>query len=211
MRFFLGHERAVFTNGRFGFDLRPGPAVLLAAALLLLAFVYFVYVRPRARLGRKPRLALISLRSALFLLLFLLLLKPVVVVPSVVPRSSSVAVLADDSRSMQMADGPAGQSRLDSVRATLFGGENSLVTRLGERFKTETYGFSGGLEGVSGGEALTGEGLSSDVGGAISEAARRSAGAPLTAIVLFSDGASNGATDLAAELRNLRARGLPVY
>lgn len=211
VRFLLGHERAVFTNGRFGFDLRPHPAVLLIATLLLLAFIYFVYVRPRAGLGGRHRLALISLRSALFLLLFLLLLKPVVVVPSVIPRSSSVAVLADDSRSMLMADGPGGQSRLDSMRGALFSGEGSLVSRLGERFKTETYGFSGELNGISAGEGLAGEGSSSDIGGAISEAARRSAGAPLAAVVLFSDGAANVATDLAAELRNLRARGLPVY
>jgi uncharacterized membrane protein len=211
VRFLLGHERAVFTNGRFGFDLRPHPALLLIAALLLLAFIYFIYVRPRMPIGGRHRLALISLRSALLLLLFLLLLKPVVIVPSVVPRSTSVALLADDSRSMQMADGPGGQSRLDSVKGALFSGDGSLVSRLGERFKTETYRFSGELDGIGGAERLSGEGLSSDIGGAISEAAKRSAGAPLTAIVLFSDGAANGATDLAAELRNLRARGLPVY
>ena len=211
VRFLSGHERAVFTNGRFGFELRPHPALLLIAALLVLAFIYFVYVRPGARLGGGRRLALISLRSAIFLLLFLLLLKPVVVVPSVVPRSTSVALLADDSRSMQMADGPGGQSRFEAMRGVLFSAEGSLVSRLGERFKTETYGFAGEINGVSGGEGLSGEGLSSDLGGAISEAARRSAGAPLTAIVLFSDGAANVTTDLAGELRNLRARGLPVY
>ena len=211
VRFLSGHERAVFTNGRFGFDLRPHPAVLIAAALLILAFIYFVYVRPRARLGVGRRLALISLRSALFLLLFFLLLKPVIVVPSVIPRSSSVALLADDSRSMQTADGPGGRSRLEATRAALFSAEGSLVSRLGERFKTETYGFAGELNGIGGGEGLSGEGSSSDLGGAISEAARRPAAAPLAAVVLFSDGAANADTDLAAVLRNLRARGLPVY
>ncbi|HEX8686287.1 MAG TPA: hypothetical protein VF654_07280 [Pyrinomonadaceae bacterium] len=206
-----GHERAVFTNGRFGFGLRPHAAALVVLALLLVAFVYFVYVRPRARVGPRDRAALVALRSALLLLILFLLLKPVVVVPSVVPRSSTVALLADDSRSMQMADAAGGLTRLEAVRGGLLSPEGAFLTRLRERFRTETYGFAGGLEAIGGGEGLTGEGLSSDLGGAIAEAARRSAGAQLSAVVLVSDGAANVSRDLAAELRNLRARGLPVY
>ena len=96
VQFLSGHERAVFTNGRFGFDVRPNALVVVACALLLLAFVYFAYVRPRMRVGGNTRLGLIALRSALFLLILFLLLKPVVVVPSVIPRSSTVALVADD-------------------------------------------------------------------------------------------------------------------
>jgi uncharacterized membrane protein len=211
VQFLSGHERAVFTNGRFGFDVRPNALLLVACALALLAFVYFAYVRPRMRAGGGVRLGLIALRSALFLLILFLLLKPVVVVPSVIPRSSTVALVADDSRSMQMADAGEGRTRLDAMRGALFDAAGPFQTRLRERFKTQSYGFSGQLNDIDGGEGLTGEGLSSDVGGALAEAARRSTGAPLSAIVLVSDGAANAGADLAAELRNLRARGLPVY
>lgn len=212
VQFLSGHERAVFTNGRFGFDVRPSALVLVAGALALLAFVYFAYVRPRMRVGGQTRVGLIALRSALFLLILFLLLKPVVVVPSVIPRSSSVALVADDSRSMQMADGGGGLTRLDAMKATLFDAEKPFQQRLREKFKTQAYGFSNQLDNIGdGGEELTGEGLSSDVGGALAEAAKRSTGAPLSAVVLVSDGAANAGADLAAELRNLRARGLPVY
>lgn len=211
VQFLSGHERAVFTNGRFGFDLRAHPAWLLVVALLFLAFAYFVYVRPRTRLGGPNRVALILLRSALLLLLIFLLLKPVIVVHSVIPRSSAVVVLADDSRSMQLTDGPAQQSRLEAMKGALFSAESSFLPRLREKFKAETYAFAGELTKIDGGDELTGEGLASDVGGALTEAARRSAGAPLSAIVLVSDGASNVTHDLGAGLRNLRARGLPVY
>ena len=206
-----GHGRAVFENGRFGFDVRPHALVVVACALALLAFVYFAYVRPRARLAGRARVGLIALRSALFLLILFLLLKPVVVVPSVIPRSSTVALVADDSRSMQMADAAGGRTRLDAMKATLLDADGQFQQRLRERFRTQTYAFSARLDGVGGGEELTGDGLSSDVGGALSEAARRSTGAPLSAVVLVSDGAANAGADLAAELRNLRARGLPVY
>jgi hypothetical protein len=211
VQFLSGHERAVFANGRFGFDVRPHAAVLAACALLLLAFVYFAYVRPRARVGGGTRLSLVALRSALFLLILFLLLKPVVVVPSVVPRSSTVALVADDSRSMQMADAAGGLTRLDAMRGALFEPGGPFQTRLRERFRTQSYAFSSRLDNIGGGEELTGEGPSSDLGGALAEAARRSTGAPLSAVVLVSDGAANAGADLSAALRNLRARGLPVY
>ncbi len=197
----FGHERAVFTNGQFGFGLRPHPAVIVAGALLFCAFIYFVYVRPRARL-RGPKLAaLISLRVALFALLVFLLLRPVVVVPSVVPRSTSVALLADDSRSMQIADAPGRRTRLEAVRAALFSAESRFLPRLQEKFRTDLYAFSGELGALgSGGEELFGEGAASDLGGAVSEAARRAAGVPLSAVVLVSDGAANVPRDLGAVL-----------
>ncbi|HEX6623769.1 MAG TPA: hypothetical protein VF064_08660, partial [Pyrinomonadaceae bacterium] len=208
----FGHERAVFTNGQFGFGLRPHPAVLVAGALLFCAFIYFVYVRPRARL-RGPKLAaLISLRVALFALLVFLLLRPVVVVPSVVPRSTSVALVADDSRSMQIADAPGRRTRLEAVRAALFSAETKFLPRLQEKFRTDLYAFSGELGALGGGgEELFGEGAASDLGGAVSEAARRAAGVPLSAVVLVSDGAANVPRDLGAVLRELRAKNLPVY
>src|SRR5215212_2854260 len=155
VEFLSGHERAVFTNGRFGFDVRPHALVVVACALALLAFVYFAYVRPRKALGGHTRLGLIALRSALLLLIVFLLLKPVVVVPSVVPRSSTVALLADDSRSMQMADAPQGLTRLEAMRGALFDAEGAFQTRLRERFKTETYAFAGELDAIGGGEELT--------------------------------------------------------
>src|SRR5215210_4315026 len=164
VQFLSGHERAVFTNGRFGFGVRPNALLLVACALALLAFVYFAYVRPRTRLDGGPRLGLIALRSALFLLILFLLLKPVVVVPSVIPRSSTVALVADDSRSMQMADAAGGLTRLDAMRGALFDADGPFLGRLREKFKTQAYAFSNQLDDISGGEELTGEGLSSDVG-----------------------------------------------
>ncbi|MBV9929312.1 MAG: hypothetical protein JOZ96_30140 [Acidobacteria bacterium] len=211
LQFLSGQERAVFANGRFGFDVRPHTLVIVACALALVAFVYFAYVRPRTRLGGTTRAGLIALRSALFLLILFLLLKPVVVVPSVVPRSSTVALVGDDSRSMQMADAGGGLTRLEAMKAALFDPEGDFQKRLREKFRTQEYGFSSQLDNVGDVAELTGEGGASDLSGALAEAARRSTGAPLSAVVLVSDGAANAGADLGAELRNLRARGLPVY
>src|SRR5262245_34360261 len=178
-RILFGHERAVFTNGHFGFDVRPRPVLLILLAILLAAFIYFIYIRRRLRLPKSTTATLALLRTALIALVIFMLLRPVVVVSSVIPRSSYVAVVVDDSLSMKLQD-MNGQSRLDAVKQTLLSDKSPFIKKLEERFKTELYGFSGELVGLKSRDDLYGEGRSSDLGGAISETVRRSAGIPLS-------------------------------
>ena len=63
IRFLFGHEQAVFTNGRFGFDVRPGAVFLVLIVLLAGVFIYFIYLRPRVRLPKRTTAALIALRG----------------------------------------------------------------------------------------------------------------------------------------------------
>jgi uncharacterized membrane protein len=210
-RFLFGHEPAVFANGKFGFDARPQAAILILLALLLTVFIYFVYIRPRLRLSKPIKATLVLLRTALIALIVFLLLRPIVVVSSVIPRSSYVAVLVDDSLSMRLKDMPGGATRLESVKQALLAEQNSFMTRLEEKFKTDLYGFSEELFGLKRGQDLYGEGRSSDLGGGIDEVVKRSAGIPLSAVVVATDGAANVPRDLGAILRELRARDVPVY
>ena len=212
VRFLFGHEQAVFTNGRFGFDVRPGPLLLVLIVLLAAAFIYFIYLRPRVRLSKRTTAALIAFRVALLTLLVTLLLRPVVVVSSVIPRSSYVAVVVDDSVSMKLGDTPNGATRIDTVKQSLLGTEqNSFLNRLDAKFKTNLYGFGGSLSRLKGAEDLFAEGRTSDLAGALDETLKRSSGTPLSAIVLATDGAANVPRDLAATLRELRARDIPVF
>ena len=215
VRFLFGHERAVFTNGRLGFDLRTGPFLLLLIALLIGLFLYWVYIRPRTHLLNRTTAALVSLRAALLILITLLLLRPVIVVSSVIPRSSYVAVIIDNSLSMTLKDMPGGASRLDAVKQTLLtpqsSEKNSFLTRLEEKFKTNLYEFSGTLLNLKRGDDLHGDGRSSDLYGALDETVKRSAGVPLSAVVIATDGVANVPRDLEATLRELRARGVPVF
>jgi hypothetical protein len=84
VRFLFGHEQAVFTNGRFGFDVRPGALLLILLFLLAAAFIYFIYLRPRVRLPKRTTATLVALRATLLTVMILLLLRPVVVVSSVI-------------------------------------------------------------------------------------------------------------------------------
>ena len=214
VRFLFGHEQAVFTNGRFGFDVRPSALLLLLIILLIAAFIYFIYLRPRVRLSKRTTATLIGLRVALLTLMVVLLLRPVVVVSSVIPRSSYVAMVIDDSVSMKLRDVPGGATRLDTVKQALFNntpGQESFLNRLDRKFKTSLYGFAGGLARLKDGNDLFGEGRTSDLAGALDETIKRSSGMPLSAVVLATDGASNVPRDLAAVLRELRARDIPVF
>src|ERR1041385_5241689 len=214
-RLLFGHERAVFTNGQFAFDVRPRLWMIILVAILLGLFIYFVYVRPRLRVTRRTTVILASLRTGLILLVMFMLLKPVVVVSSVVPRSSYVALAIDDSLSMKLQDTPGHATRLDYAKQMLLtspiSGQNSFLASLEEKFKTNLYGFSGEVTGVPDGNTLFGEGRTTDVAGALDEIAKRSSGMPLSAIVLATDGASNVSRDLEATLRELRARDVPVF
>src|ERR1043165_5484628 len=186
VRFLFGHEQAVFTNGRFGFDVRPSAVLLVLIVLLAGVFVYFIYLRPRVRLSRGTTVTLVALRATLLLLMVTLLLRPVVVVSSVIPRSSYVALVVDDSVSMKLRDMPGGATRLDSVKQALLNagaGKESFLSRLEKKFKTSLYGFSGSLTRLKDGNDLYGEGRTSDLAGALDETIKRSSGMPLSAVV----------------------------
>ena len=214
VRFLFGHEQAVFANGRFGFDVRPSVIILLLIALVIAGVIYVIYFQPRLRLATPTKVALVALRATLLALMFVLLLRPVVVVSSVIPRSSYVALVIDDSQSMKLHDGPAAATRLDTAKQSLLtapSNKKSFLDRLNEKFKTSLYGFSNHLEALNNADSLAAEGHSSNLAGALDETIKRSSGMPLSAVVLASDGASNVPGDLAASLRELRARDIPVY
>lgn len=218
-RLLFGHERAVFTNGQFGFDLRPRPFVVILIALVLSVFVYVAYIRPRLRLSKRMTVVLALLRTTLLALIVFMLLRPVLVVSSAVPRSSYVALAIDDSLSMKLVDTPGRLTRLGSVKQALLtsgssgqkSGQSPFINRLEEKFRTNLYGFSGELAGVKDGDNLFGEGRTTDLVRALDEIAKRSSGMPLSAIILATDGASNVPRDLSATLRELRARDVPVF
>jgi len=211
VQFFFKHERAVFANGQFGFETRPSFVLLILAAIAIAVIAYLVYVRPRTRLSSRSLTGLITLRILFLLLLAFLLLQPVIVVPSIVPRSSYVAVLVDDSRSMQLKDEAGGQSRLEALKSTILAPESPFLRRLDEKFKTNFYGFSDRAVRVADSGALFAEGARTDLSGAIQDAVKNSTGMPLSAIVVMTDGATGSTRDLSEQLQNLRASNLPIY
>lgn len=211
MRFLFKHERAVFTKGQFAFDARASLPLLLFVALLLAIFVYYVYLQPRSRISRGSLFGLIALRVTFFVFLIFLLLRPVIIVPSVIPRSSDVALLIDDSQSMQLTDEANGVSRSEAAKSALLLGDDSPLRKLNEKFKVDLFAYARQAKQVNGADELLAEGNNTDLAASLDGLVRRATTRPLSAIVVVGDGAHNARSDVDAQLRQLRARNIPIF
>src|SRR5678815_172367 len=104
LQFLFKYKWAVFSKGDMQLVARPAWIVLILIALILGGLIYFVYVDPKYRITQGRQAALISLRVALLALIALLLMRPVLVVSSVIPQSTALAIVADSSKSMELGD-----------------------------------------------------------------------------------------------------------
>lgn len=185
----------------------PWPVV---AAGLAAALVLVVVATRRLRLGTPgSRIPLGVLRGLLFVVLAACLLRPALVLSSSVPQRNVLAILLDDSRSMQLAD-VDGARRLDAMRRVL-GDSTALAERLAGRFVLRYYRFAADAAPVGGTAALAGRGTRTDLAAALEGARQELADLPVAGVVVVSDGADNVASDLAPPLLALQARRIPVY
>lgn len=209
LQLFFKYKWSAFDKGEFSFANRPSWLVVVLVVALLGLLVYFLYIRPGYRIDTRDKWLLTGLRLALLSMLLILLMRPVIVVPSVIPKSTSLAVLLDDSRSMQLAD-ENNRSRIDAVRE-LVASDRNFLKEVDSKFKLSLYGFSTGAARIGDGGQLKAAGESTDLAAAMGEAVRDSGGAPLSAIVVVSDGGANTPSDLSSRLRDLRSRNIPVF
>ncbi|HSB11308.1 MAG TPA: VWA domain-containing protein [Blastocatellia bacterium] len=214
--FLFKYNEAVFSKSQFSFGARPSVLVIVALLAGLGLLAYFLYAVPAVRLALRWRIALIALRCALVLIILFCVMRPVIVVPSVVPQASYVPVLMDNSASMQLPD-EGSHTRLESVKQ-LMSANSQFYSALSDKFKLRAYKFSTQAERVQNASELSGSGEETNLAGALDQASRESAGLPVTGVVVISDGANNaGASDderagnLSTTLAALRSRGLPVF
>ena len=93
----------------------------LGITLLTGAFagLLFFLAPDKSRLSSGRRLALVSLRTAAFLVLLFCMMKPSIVAIRRLQQPATVLVLADSSESMNVADGLNGKTRWEYLRETL--------------------------------------------------------------------------------------------
>lgn len=147
-----------------------------------------------------------GLQAALVASLLLLLWQPALTLTSLKPQQNIVAVVVDDSRSMAIVED--GKSRTQTARAALEGG---TLDGLKAKFQTRIYRMSDVVDRVDDLKSLTMAGKSTQIGASLQQLAKESAGLPLGAIVLVSDGAENtGGLEVGA-LAELRSRRVPIH
>ena len=215
--FLFKYRPLLFEEGDVVFQPPLPVIVLLVLALVAIGVVAWTYRRPMAKAGTHDRIALAGMRAAAFVLLFFCLLRPVLVLSSVVPQQNYLGVLIDDSRSMRIADeGSATRSMF--VDASFGEPDAELLKALESRFQLRFFRFSDHVERMEPGTALTYEGGRTAIAPALDRVREELGALPLSGVVLVTDGADVGAdvqdvaaTSLGESLLALRAAGVPVF
>jgi uncharacterized membrane protein len=135
--------------------------------------------------------------------------RPTLIVRAAVNQQNVIAVLLDDSRSMQIAD-QAGKPRGEYVREQFGSADSPLMKSLAERFIVRTFRFSSTAGRMTSPADLTFSGSQTKLGPALVGAREELAGLPVAGIVLVSDGADTTDESLTDALLGLKAERLPV-
>jgi uncharacterized membrane protein len=162
--------------------------VVLAAGVVGVAAL--AYRRPLAPLTRGQRVGLAVLRGLSLASLLLVLARPTVLRPPGGSRDIVVPVLVDVSRSMRLADGSGGRTRLAEATRRLTA---DLLPALSRQFKPDVYSFGESLAPASV-DTLSADARRSDLSGALDAVKERYRGRPIAGIVVLTDGAETGET-----------------
>ena len=147
-----------------------------------------------------------ALQSSMLAAVLTLLWQPALLVSTLKPQQNVVSVLVDDSQSMTIKDD--GVTRLEDARKRLDGG---LLDSLSKRFQVRLYRLSDKAERIKKTDALAGQATATNLGESLKQVANETAGLPLGAVILMSDGADNsGGIDLET-ITDLRSRRVPIH
>ncbi len=207
----FSYRPVVFQQGEFRFDVTTASVVMALVVGLIGADAVFTYRRVRVDEGRlRDRVVLTSLRIAALGLVLFCLFRPTLVVRAAVDQQNVVAVLLDDSRSMQipdLADMPRGQYLRDQFGAL----DAPLLKALSDRFLVRVFRFSAAAGRVTSAADLRFDGSQTRLGAALEGAREELAGLPVAALVLVTDGADTSEASLSTALLGLKAEKLPVF
>jgi uncharacterized membrane protein len=200
----------VFSQGELRFAVWSGSYVAAFAATAAVAVAVVSYRTTGSRMRVRDRIVLATLRVALVALVAVCLFRPVLVVKAAVPQQNFLAVLLDDSRSMQIADHD-GTPRASFVRQEFGAADRGVLKTLSEKFMVRTFRFSTAASRVDAEDELTFTGGQTRIGAALEGARQELAGLPLAGLVVVSDGADTAEDALGESLLALKSQGVPVF
>ncbi len=207
--FLFKYRPVVFREG----DLSLGGAAATGAVVagLVAAAALLTYAGVRGKTRPLDRLVLGALRFAGLAVLAFCLLRPALVVSTVVPQRNFVGVLLDDSRSMEIRDAADGRSRGAFLKEVFGTPDSPVLSALSDRFAVRYFRFSSRAERIRDFSEVGFAGSRTRLGPALDRARSELASVPLSGLVLVTDGADNSGEELGEALMPLQARGIPVY
>ncbi|MBI2816441.1 MAG: hypothetical protein HYX72_05850 [Acidobacteria bacterium] len=210
-RFLFKYPPVAYARGHLAFS-SGLPGWLLPLLIIVIVAVIGRYLwRRHASLPVKIRALVWGLQAGVLAILLLLLWRPSLIVATQTPQQNVVAILADDSSSMAMADD--GSRRIDQVHKT-FDDSGPLLGQLREKFQIRLYRVSREAAKIRSVAELTAAGPSSHLQQSLADVYGELRHLPLAGVVIASDGAENGTPDSDGSksmLDDLKARRIPVY
>src|SRR6187431_2090509 len=112
----FAYPLVVFQTGELRFNVTTGAMIASVLIAVVVGLAVMTYRRVRVNEGRpRDRIFLTALRVAALALVLFCLFRPTLIVRAAVPQQNVVAVLMDDSKSMQIPDWQ-GKARAEFVR-----------------------------------------------------------------------------------------------
>lgn len=208
--FLFKYRPLVFDQGTFALRASWVGYLAVLAAIVAGVLTLRTYLAVRGNSRSVDRTVLTGLRLAALSVLVFCLLRPVLVLSSVVPQENFLGVLVDDSLSMQIADRD-GVPRAQFVEDQLGTPDSPLRAALADRFALRFFRFSSDTDRVAAANELTYAGTRTHIGSALERAHDELSGVPLSGLVVVSDGADNAEGGLGEALLPLQASGVPLF
>ena len=210
-RALFAYQPVIFQQGELRFNVTTGALLAAALVLVVVALAVLTYRRVRVNEGRtRDKVVLTALRVAALALVLFCLFRPTLIVRAAVPQQNVVAVLLDDSRSMQIPDW-AGKPRAEYVRSEFGETPGPLMKSLSDRFQVRLFRFSSTAARAASANELGFTGSQTKLGAALNGVRDELAGLPLAGVVLLSDGADTSDTAITDALLGMKAARLPVF
>ena len=205
--FLFKYRPFFFREGEFAFQWRWENWQLLLLLVFTVIGSFLVY-REWIKGGHKGRWLLPSLRAVSLSLLLLLLMRPSLVISTLLPRETKLDILVDNSSSMGLPLGTS--SRGEPVRKLLQPDAEFLVA-LQEKFRVRMIRFDSRTSELDAESELDWKGNRTDIAGALEDSLAEASAEPLGGILLFTDGADNGFSSFREVLSEAKMRRIPIH
>lgn len=206
LQFLLGASTWAFRSGELAFA--RGWPMWLFWALLAAGVVAVAFTLARRQLGWWRAAILGALQVAFLAVALVLLWRPVLRVEQIRERQNAVAVLVDDSGSMNIADSAQGPTRRAQAVGAL---QERALKEIAAHSDLRLFAFSDHASPVDSLQDLPGGAQATRVGDALQTVTQLAASVPVAAMVLVSDGADTAGSLGEAELARLAQAGIPVH
>ena len=177
-----------------------------AGGLLLVGIGTLLWSYLRSGGPLSLRLSAVFLKTIGILLLAACLVEPLFTGERPRPGANLMIVVADNSRSMQLADGKGEPSR-GEIAKTRLAASAPWLSRLGQDFDVRKYAFDSTLRPMNEGEELKFDGPSSSLADTLRSVGQRFRGQPIAGVIILTDGAATDWSEAAISLKDLP----PIY